>query len=283
MNLNADKLDELSPLQRATYALKEMKARLEHAEQARNEPIAIIGMGCRFPGGADSPERFWQLLRDGIDAVRPTPPERWDSNVYYDANPDAEWKMYTRSGGFLNEDIAAFDPHFFGISPREAASLDPQQRLALEDAWEALENAALPPDALAGTATGMYMGLLTADYGRIPLRSVATQDLPYMGTGNAISFPAGRVSYALGLQGPCMVVATECSSTLVAVHLAAQALRAGECDLALAGGVTLIVSPEINIILSRMRALAPDGRSKSFDASAANQYDCYLQLNQKEK
>ncbi|MBU8897887.1 SDR family NAD(P)-dependent oxidoreductase [Corallococcus sp. M34] len=260
--------EAMTPLQRAALAIKTLRARVEGLEQARSEPIAIIGMGCRFPGGADSPRQYWELLRSGTDAVGPVPADRWDADAYYAQDPDAAWKMSVREGGFLAQPIAGFDSEFFGLSPREASYVDPQQRLMLEVAWEALEDAGIAPGSLAGSETGVYVGFLSSDYGRVPFNAIKTGDLPYMGTGNELSFSAGRVSYVLGLQGPSMVVATACSSALVSVHLAAQALRQGECSLALAGGVNLILHPDNNIVLSKMRALAPDGRSKTFDASA---------------
>ncbi|HKF49641.1 MAG TPA: type I polyketide synthase [Terracidiphilus sp.] len=269
MNLSADPLNGLTPLQRAAFALKEMRARLDAAEQARSEPIAIIGMGCRFPGGASNPERYWELLRDGVDAIVEVPRSRWNVDEYYDPDPAAARKTYVREGGFLREPMDAFDARFFGIVPREAAGMDPQQRLLLEVSWEALEHAGIAPDSLAGSSVGVYIGVITADFGMVhPFDRLDPQDVPYVSTGSATSFPAGRISYVLGLQGPCMVVATACSSALVSTHLAMQALRNGECEMALAGGVNLMFAPEIGVSLSRMRALAPDGRSKAFDAAA---------------
>ncbi|MCE9672544.1 SDR family NAD(P)-dependent oxidoreductase [Myxococcus stipitatus] len=265
---NGSSSEELTPLQRAALAIKTLRARVDALEQARSEPIAIIGMGCRFPGGADSARQYWELLREGVDAVGPVPADRWDAESYFAPDPDAPWKMVVREGGFLSQPIAAFDCEFFNLSPREASYVDPQQRLMLEVSWEALEDAGIAPGSLAGSDTGVYVGFLSSDYGRVPFNALPTRDLPYMGTGNELSFSAGRVSYVLGLQGPSMVVATACSSALVSVHLACQALRQGECSLALAGGVNLVLHPDNNIVLSKMRALAPDGRSKTFDASA---------------
>ncbi|MFB1483786.1 type I polyketide synthase [Corallococcus sp. RDP092CA] len=257
-----------SPLLKAYLAIEELEARLAAVEQARREPIALVGIGCRFPGGAVDPASFWELLRDGRDATSEVPADRWRIDDYFDADPDAPGKMYTRRGAFLDR-VDAFDAAFFGISPREAASMDPQQRLLLEVAWEALEHAGIAPDRLSGTRTGVYVGLMATDYTRLQAQQVATVALdPYGGTGTELSFPAGRLSYHLGLQGPSMVVATACSSSLVSVHLACQALRAGECDLALAGGVNLMLSPDISLLLSRMRALSADGRCRTFDASA---------------
>ncbi|WP_095961649.1 type I polyketide synthase [Corallococcus macrosporus] len=261
-------MESMTPLQRAALAIKTLRARVDGLERARSEPIAVIGMGCRFPGGANDPNAYWELLRGGVDAVTTVPADRWDVDAYYAEDPDAGWKMFVREGGFLKQPIAAFDSEFFGISPREANYVDPQQRLMLEVSWEALEDAGIAPGSLMGSDTGVYVGFLSSDYGRVPFNAVQTRDLPYMGTGNELSFSAGRVSYVLGLQGPSMVVATACSSALVSAHLACQALRQGECSLALAGGVNVILRPDNNIVLSKMRALAPDGRSKTFDASA---------------
>jgi acyl transferase domain-containing protein len=261
-------VDQSSALLRAYLAIEELEARLDAAERAHREPIAIVGMGCRFPGGVTRPDAFWRLLRDGVDTVGPIPPDRWDVEAYYDPHPEAPGKMYTRHGAFL-DDVFGFDPQFFGISPREAVAIDPQQRLILETGWEALEDAGLAPDRLAGSSTGVYVGLMTNDYLRVqdPVSDPVGIDA-YTSTGTDFSFPAGRLSYVLGLQGPSVVVSTACSSSLVTVHLACQALRAGECDLALAGGVSLMLSPDATIALSRIRAISPDGRSKSFDASA---------------
>lgn len=259
---------ELTPLQRAVYALKEMRAKLDALERAGKEPIAIIGLGCRFPGGADSPEAFWQLLHDGIDAICETPADRWNLEEYYDPNPEVPGKVYTRHGGFLPQ-VDGFDPQFFGISPREAASMDPQQRLLLEVSWEALEHAGIVPKILRGSRTGVFLGIGQNDYAQAALFSVDPAKITaHAGTGNGFCFASGRLSYTFGLQGPNMAIDTACSSSLVAIHLACQSLRSRECDLALAGGTQLILSPRIAVFLSRTRALAPDGRCKTFDASA---------------
>ena len=267
MSNQTTNLEQLSPLQRATLALKKLRTRLDAVEQAQSEPIAIVGMGCRFPGGASSPSRFWALLRDGVDAGSEVPADRWDIEAYYDADPNAAGKMYVKHGYFLDR-VDTFDASFFGISPREAANMDPQQRLLLEVTVEALERANVPLDQLQGTQTGVYVGLMTTDYAYQTLGvSDYTFDV-YAGPGNGLSFPAGRLSYTLGLQGPCLVVATACSSSLVTTHLACQALRNRECDLALAGGVSLMVTAQGHVILSRLQAVSADGRSKTFDASA---------------
>ena len=257
----------LSPLKQALVALDEMQARLDAAERERREPIAIVGLGCRFPGDADSPEAFWQLLRNGVDAVAEVPKDRFDADAYYDPNPDAPGKISTRQGSFLRN-VYHFDPQFFGISPREAASMDPQQRLLLEVAWEALEHAGVAPDSLSGSATGVFLGICRSDYTSLQLESGDPGRLDlYYASGQAHSVAAGRVSYVLGLQGPSIALDTACSSSLVALHLAVESLRRRECDLALAAGVNLILSPANGIAFSKARMLAADGRCKTFDAS----------------
>jgi malonyl CoA-acyl carrier protein transacylase len=263
MTQNSPPYTELSPLQRAVIALKEMRAKLDAIENAQTEPIAIIGMSCRFPQ-ANTPEAFWQLLRDGVDAVTEIPKERWDIEAYYDPDPDAPEKMYTRSGAFLSQ-VDQFDPLFFGISPREAASIDPQQRLLLEVSWEALERAGQAPSQNL-TKTGVFMGMSQTDYTKLPIPT-GTHLTAYDNT-NDLCFAAGRLSHTLGLQGPNMVIDTACSSSLVAVHLAVMSLRAKECDMALTGGIQLNLLPELYILLSRSRALSPDGRCKTFSAKA---------------
>lgn len=258
---------DTSALVEAYLAIEDLESRLEEARGARTEPIAIIGIGCRFPGGPD-PEAFWRALREGVDATREVPADRWDIDAHFDPDPAAPGKMYTRRAAFLGP-VDGFDPVFFGISPREAAAIDPQHRLLLEVCWEALESAGLAPDRRAETRTGVFLGLMTADYTRLQIESGdADHADAYTGIGGDASFAAGRLSYLLGLQGPSMTVATACSSSLVALHLACESLRRGESDVALAGGANLMLSPETTVLLCRMRALAPDGRSKTFDASA---------------
>jgi acyl transferase domain-containing protein/acyl carrier protein len=262
-----NKSEGKSPLLRAYQAIQDLEAKLQTAQQVRREPIAVVGMGCRFPG-ADDPEAFWDLLRAGRDATGEVPGDRWDVDAYYDPAGQSPGKAYTRRGGYLG-DVAGFDAEFFGIAPREAASLDPQQRLLLEVAWEALENAGLNPHGLSNTRTGVYVGVMNLDYPQMLLAASDPARIDaFYGTGAEMSFPAGRLSYLLGLQGPSMVVATACSSSLAAVHLACQALRLGECRQALAGGVNLILNPRANVVLCKMSALAPDGRCKTFDAGA---------------
>src|SRR5882672_567585 len=259
---------ELSPMKRALLRLEELQSRLEAAEGSQSEPIAVIGMSCRFPGGANSPAKFWELLRNGVDAVTEVPPDRWNIDEYYDPDPEAHGKMCSRYGGFLN-DVDQFDAAFFRISPREAASMDPQQRLLLEVCWEALEDAHLPAEGLHGSAAGVFIGVTTNDYAQLQMKDGGENRLDgYFFTGNPLNTIAGRVSYFLGLQGPSMALDTACSSSLVSIHQACQSLRAGECEMALAGGVNLILSPATTVAVSRTRALAPDGRTKTFDASA---------------
>ena len=263
MNLKQEQ--ELSPLQRALLALKDARSKLEKYEAQSKEPIAIIGMSCRFPGGVDSPEAFWQLFSDGVDAISEVPSNRWDINHYYDSDPDTPGKIATRNGGFLSQ-IDSFDAPFFGISPREAHSLDPQQRLLLEVSWEALERAHLIPDKLFNSLTGVFIGICANEY----LNKLVGYETPeaYWGTGNALNVAAGRLSYVLGLTGPSLAVDTACSSSLVSVHLACQSLRQRESNLALAGGVNLLLNPETSIVFSQAKMLSPDGRCKTFDASA---------------
>ena len=228
------------------------------------EPIAVMGMACRFPGGIGSVEAFWEFLRSGRCGVVEIPADRWDVNAFYDADPEARGKMATRYGAFI-DGVDQFDSLFFGISPREANVMDPQQRVLLEVAWEALETAGIAADDLAGTSTGTFIGISTTDYAM----HFAGRDIDaYVGTGNAHSIAANRLSYVLGLRGPSMAVDTACSSSLVAVHLACQSLRAGECDLALAGGVNLLLLAETMVNFSQARMLAADGRCKTFDAAA---------------
>ena len=261
-----ERIDKLSPKRLALLAM-ELHEQLEAERRHAREPIAVIGMGCRFPGGADDPERYWTLLSEGRDAIREVPRDRWNIDTYFDPDPDAPACMSVREGGFL-DNVGAFDPEFFGIAPREALTMDPQQRLLLEVAWEALEHAGLAPERLAGSATGVFVGVCNSDYiQRVLGRGIETIDA-YLASGNALSVAAGRIAYCLGLQGPAMAVDTACSSSLVALHLACQSLRSGESRVALAAGVNLMCSPETTIALSKAHMLAPDGRCKTFDASA---------------
>jgi amino acid adenylation domain-containing protein len=229
------------------------------------ESIAIVGIGCRFPG-ADNPDAFWRLLHDGVDAIGEIPSDRWNLGSFYDPTPATPGKMSTRWGGFL-ERVDEFDARFFGIAPREVSRMDPQQRLLLEVAWEALEDAGQAPDRLAGSRTGVFIGISSSDYALLQYADRAAIDA-YAGTGSAASIAANRLSYVLDLRGPSIAIDTACSSSLVAVHLACQSLRSGESRLALAGGVNLILAPELTITFSQARMMAADGRCKTFDASA---------------
>ena len=239
----------------------------EPVRAASDEPIAVIGMACRLPGAVDSPESLWALFDAGRDATEDVPAHRWDLAAVHDPDPAAPGKTYCGRGGFLG-DVTRFDAAFFGITPREARGLDPQQRLLLEVTWETLERAGVRPDALAGRPVGVYLGLSTHEY--LWLGGHAPEEVldGYGITGSTFSVASGRLAYVLGLEGPAITVDTACSSSLVTIHLACQALRAGECEMALAGGASLILSPELYIEFSRLRALAPDGRSKAFSARA---------------
>ena len=237
----------------------------EASREANAEAIAVIGIGCRFPGAKD-PRAFWTLLHDGVDAIGEVPAERFNVNDFFDPDPAAPGKMVTRWGGFI-EQVDQFDAPFFGISPREAARMDPQQRLLLEVAWEALEDAGQTRERLAGTPTGVFIGISNNDYGRIQFNDLDRIDA-YAGTGNALSIAANRISYVFDFRGPSIAIDTACSSSLVAVHQACSSLRSGESALALAGGVNLILSPAITINFSKAGAMAPDGRCKAFDARA---------------
>ncbi len=233
-------------------------------QPAIDEPIAILAMACRTPGGVVDPEGYWALLDEGRDAIGPFP-DRWDTEAIYDPDPDAVGKSYAREGGFI-EDVECFDAGFFGISPDEALEMDPQQRLVLEVAWEALERAGIPPARLAGSATGVYLGSAGTDYGQGEASLEALDG--YSATGKAGSVLSGRLSYVLGLEGPALTVDTACSASLAALHLACTALRQGECDLALVGGVEVMSTPATFVEYSRLRALSPDGRCKAFSAAA---------------
>jgi acyl transferase domain-containing protein/acyl carrier protein len=267
-NLKSVPDNSLSPIKRALQALENMQAKLDALEYAKKEPIAIIGMGCRFPGGADNPEAFWNLCKDGVDAIAPIPADRWNIKKYYDPNPDTPGKTYAREGGFLDR-VDSFNPQFFGISAREAISMDPQQRLLLEVGWEAIENAAYAPEQLQNSVTGVFIGIYFHDYNRLMWEAGEAAPIDaFCATGNANSIAAGRLSYTLGLKGPSLAIDTACSSSLVSVHLACQSLRLGECNMALAGGVSLLLAPDSTIALSKAKMLDPDDRCKTFDAEA---------------
>lgn len=258
--------------QRILLALNEAAKKIESLEQAQSEPIAIVGIGCRFPGGVDTPEAFWNLLKNGKNAITQVPSDRWNIDAYYDSDPTAPGKMYSRFGGFLDS-IADFDPQSFGISPREALMMDPQQRLLLEVSWEAMENSGIiiksqDTDSIYNK-TGVFVGVTTNDYAKLvaPSDDLSRINAYYL-TGNPLNAIAGRLAYTYGFHGPCMAIDTACSSSLVAVHLAVQSLRSKECTQAIAGGVNLILSPENTIALSKAQMLSADGRCKTFDASA---------------
>lgn len=256
-------MSDLSPTKRALLALKQMQSKLEAWENAKYEPIAIVGMGCRFPG-ANNPEEFWQLLKNGQDAITKIPMEHWDNSEYYGSAPG---KICNNYGGFVPH-LREFDASFFRIAPRESASIDPQQRLLLEVSWEALENAAIAAEQIQGSPTGVFIGIAAMDYWHRLLSRKDPEIDAYLTTGNTHSLASGRISHFFDFTGSSISVDTACSSSLVAVHLAIKSLRDRECDLALAGGVNRLISPQVSINFSMAKMLSPDGRCKTFDQSA---------------
>ena len=265
--MSASAHDHQALMRRALAELRELRPQVEAARLTRSEPIAIVGIGCRFPGGANDPASFWRSLRDGVEGISEVPAARWNADDYFDDDRHAPGKICTRRAGFV-DDLFGFDARFFDILPREAERMDPQQRLLLEVAHEALEHANISVDRLYGSRTGVFVGISTFDCAVLQLGGDPAGIDAYVGTGSALSVASGRLSYALGLMGPSLAIDTACSSSLVAMHLACSSLRSRESDLALVGGVNALISPAPSINFSQAGMLAPDGRCKTFDARA---------------
>ncbi|MFM8332695.1 MAG: type I polyketide synthase, partial [Candidatus Methylumidiphilus sp.] len=257
----------LEALKKASTKIKELLN--ENAALRGRGPVAVVGVGCRFPGGADTPAQFWEMLAEGRDAVAEIPQERWDLAQWWDADPDAPGKSYVKTAALL-ADVKGFDAGFFSITPKEAEAMDPQQRLLLEVSWEAFEDAGFDARRLAGLRGGVFVGLSNYDYIQAHVHSGDPERItPYSGSGVMFSTAAGRLSYFYDFSGPCITLDTACSSSLVALDQAIKSLRRGDCDLALAGGVSLMLSPDSTVALCKVRALAPDGRSRAFDQAAS--------------
>ena len=243
----------MDTLKKTFIALKRAQARVEALEARRAEPVAIIGIGCRLPGGVDSPEALWQLLCRETDTARAVPADRWQEETFYSASADAAGRTHAARAHFLDGDVDAFDAPLFGVSAKEALAMDPQQRLLLELAWEALEDAGIDPVSLRGSPTGVFVGISSDDYAQAHRHSGRLELIDgYSLTGTCLAPAAGRMSYTFGFEGPSMAIDTACSSSLVAVHLACQSLRSGESDIALAAGVNLILSPVVHIASSKL-------------------------------
>ncbi|MCP5018763.1 MAG: SDR family NAD(P)-dependent oxidoreductase [Ketobacter sp.] len=265
---NNNSTDTAKLLKQALKELKRSKDSVQRLEKEKNEPIAVIGLGCRLPGGANSADKLWQLLENGDDAIVDMVDQRWVGDDFYDPDPEAVGKLYTKANGLV-DDVDQFDADFFGIAPVEATLMEPQQRLLLETTWDSLEHAGIAPDSLMGSKTGVFVGICHMGYSHMQAQYGSLEDIsPYNGTGNSHSVASGRLSYLLGLQGPSLSVDTACSSSLVAIHLAVQSLRKGESDMALAAGVNLILEPTTSMIFARAGMLSPDGRCKTFDGDA---------------
>src|SRR5262245_30677278 len=256
-----DTQDYSALMKTALLEIERMEAKLQQAERSMSAPVAVIGLGCRFPGGANSPERYWENLRNGVDAISEAPQERWNLEDYRGSGLDDQERSFCRYAGFLDH-VDQFDAEFFSISPREARMIDPQQRLLLQVSWEALEHAGVAPSRLSGTDTGIFIGIMSMDYSQY-LSDHSMIDLHTI-TGHALSSSAGRLSYFFGVHGPSLTIDTACSSSLVTVHQACQSLRMNECHLALAGGVNMILTPVNTLAECRAKMLSPSGKCRTF-------------------